>query len=227
MDGMAAARTGWSWRQAAAPAAIVVVAAGILASIVVAARGTGGGGAPPTPGPMAVPRGANFAAFNVERVEGTDLAGSGAAGPVRLAVPESAPVWVLERAGEADAAPGMPAAVIGVPNEVRNATIRAIVLGEAGTVEGRVAGPFGGHEALGEPAALPLVTGIIETVEPGRFVLATAGGRAEVWWEEEAPLYVARGRGLDVVGPGDRVAVLLNEAGELDPGRGLLVLPGE
>lgn len=226
MEQPALAQRPWTARQLILPVAAAAGVVACLVAVIIAARQTGGGGAPQEPGPMAMPAGAGYAAFTVERAEAGRLAVSGGTGASELTVPPGTRVWVLEPAGPGDIRPGMQAAVIGVPNEVRNAAIRAIVVGEGGTA-GATAGPFAGHEALGEAAALPLVTGRVERVEAGRMVLATAAGEAAVWFAEGAPLFAARERTGEAIGPGDRVGVLLDAAGQPDPAAGLLVLPGD
>lgn len=226
MEQPALAPRPWTARQLILPVAAAAAVVACLLAVIVAARQTGGGGAPPEPGPMAMPAGAGYATFTVERADRGRLTVSGGTGAGELAVPPGTRVWVLEPIGPGDLRPGMRAAVVGVPNEVRNAAVRAIVVGEGGP-EGATAGPFAGHEALGEAAALPIVTGQVERVEAGRMVLRTAAGEADVWFTEGAPLFAARERAFDTVGPGDRVGVLLDAAGQPVPAAGLLVLPGE
>lgn len=219
---------GPGWRQVLAPAAALGLGSAVLVALVVVARNTGGGSPPPEPGAMVMPVGAAYAAFTVERVEGANLAVSGSDGARLVAIPPATPVWLLEPATLGDALAGLPVAVIGVPNEVRNATLRAVVIGVGGAAPGFVAGPFAGHEVWGEANALPLVSGTVSRVEEGgRLVILTAAGEAEVWMGAGAPLLVAREGSFDEVQPGDRVAVRLGADGGLDPSRGILVWPGD
>jgi len=210
-----------------APAAAVGFVVAVLAGIIVAARNTGGEAAPPPPGPMAMPAEPAFATFTVERIAGATLAVSGPGGALELAVPPGVRVWLLRAATPGDAAPGLNVAVIGVPNEVRNATVRAIVIGAPGAAAGAVAGPFAGHEAFGGEGALPLVGGTVLEAGDGQLVLSTAAGEAVVWVVDGAPLFAAREGRIEDVRPGDRIAVLRASDGSLDPAQGLLVVPGD
>ncbi len=216
----------WPFKQLLLPAAAAAAVVICLVAVILAAREAGRGGAPPEPGPMTMPSGPGYTTFTVERAEAGRFTVSGGTGAGELAVPLDSRAWVLEPAAERAILPGMQAAVIGVPNEVRNAAVRLVVVGQ-GDGPGRTAGPFAGHEALGEAAALPLVTGRVERVEDGRMVLRTSGGEAEVWFREGAPVYVARERTAEAVRPGDRVGVLLAGGGQPNLAAGLLVFPGE
>jgi hypothetical protein len=202
-------------------AAVFVLAA--LVAVVAAARQTGSGDAPPTPGPMTLPRTAGYATLTVVRTEPGRLVVSGG-GVAELPVGAGTRAWRLEPADADAVETGAGVAIIGVPNEVRNAAIRAIVVGEAGSAG--PAGPFGGHEALGDPA-LPLITGTVTGVENGRATVRTAAGEVSVWLGPGAPVFRVRETGVEALQPGDRVGVLLDRDGRPDPGRGLLMMRGE
>ncbi|GIW15921.1 MAG: hypothetical protein KatS3mg063_1774 [Tepidiforma sp.] len=203
-------------------AAVFVVVA--LGAVVAAAQRTGNGDAPPTPGPMTLPRTVGYATLTVVRTEPGRLVVSGG-GVAELPVGAGTRAWRLEPADADAVETGAAMAIIGVPNEVRNAAIRAIVVGEAGSAG--PAGPFGGHEALGEPTALPLITGTVTGVENGRATVRTAAGEVSVWLGPGAPVFRVRETGVEALQPGDRVGVLLDRDGRPDPGRGLLVMRGE
>ncbi len=224
--------TGARWPglvRAVVPAALGLVVAGSLVGIILAAREAGSGGqAPPTPGPMVMPRTAGFAVLTVERVEGDRLVVAG--GPTTtLVVPAGTPAWRIEPVTVEEVRPGMRIAVVGVPNEVRNATIRLIVVAEAGEADGdgTLAGPFGGHETLGETMAQPLIRGVVTEVRDGQLTVETSSGTATVWTDEGAPLAAARRAHAGGVRPGDRLAVLLDAAGNPDAARGVLLMAGE
>jgi hypothetical protein len=167
---------------------------------------------------------AAYATFTVERVELGRLVVSGGS-VTELTVGRETRAWRLAPADAGAVTAGATLAVIGVPNEVRNAAIRAIVVGDPGNP--LPAGPFGGHEALGERFALPIVVGPVVRVEEGRAVIRTGAGEATVWPGEGAPVFRVREVEIDDIGPGDRVGVLLDRDGRPDPGRGLLVMRGE
>lgn len=177
---------------------------------------------------MVMPVGACYVAFTVERVDGANLAVSGWDGGRFVALAPATPVWLLEPATLGHALVGLPVAVVGVPNEVRNATLRAVVIGVEGAAPGFVAGPFAGHEVWGEANALPLVSGTVSRVEEeGRLVILTVAGEAEVWVGAGALLLVAREGRFDEVVPGDRVAVRRGADGGLDLNGGILVWRGD
>ncbi|PFG74257.1 hypothetical protein A9A59_1472 [Tepidiforma thermophila] len=211
-------------RQLVLPVGAAVFVLAALAAVVAAARQTGSGDAPPTPGAMQLPRIAAYATFTVERVEPGRLVVSG--GSVsELPVGAETRAWRLEPADADAVQTGAAIAIIGVPNEVRNAAIRAIIVGDPGSPG--PAGPFGGHEALGERFALPMVVGTVVRVEEGRAVIRTGAGEATAWPGEGAPVFRVREVEVDDIRPGDRVGVLLDRDGRPDPGRGLLVMRGE
>lgn len=229
MQGAAGALRRSGVLRAVVPTVLGLLAVGSLVGIIIAAREAGGSNAvPPTPGPMEAPRSAGFVLLMVERVEGDRLAVAG--GPAsEMTVPGGIRAWRMERATPAQIQPGMRMAVVGVPNEVRNATIRLIVVADATEADeaGRVAGPFQGHETLGEPTALPLVNGVVRETAGDRVAIETASGPATVWLAEGAPVAVVRRVDAASVRPGDRLAVLLDRDGSPDLGRGILLMAGD
>jgi hypothetical protein len=220
-----------SLRQFVLPATLALVVVASLVGVVAVARQAGEGGAPAPAGPMAMPQGPGHAAFTVKRAEGDRIAVSGGTGAEELRIPAGAPAWRLEPATPAVFEAGRPVVVVGVPNEVRNLTIRAIVVGGepavGGTVAEGVAGPFSGHEVFGEPTALPVISGVVARVEGDRVVLTTAAGEVTVWVTGDAPLLLARRADPAEVTPGDRVAVLLDASAAPDLARGMLLQGGE
>lgn len=226
--------TGASTRRGAASGLRAVVAAGValtaaaalLLAVVLGARVSGGDDAPPEPRPFVGPAGEAYAAFDVERVDGTTLRLSGSSGALELEIPERTPAWLLREAEPTAVEAGMAIAVLAVPNEVRNFAVRAVVAGAAGDSE-RPAGPFWGHEVAGEAGVLPVITGTVERTEADRLEVRTVAGPTTIWLTPDAPLLLAARAAPGDVGAGDRVAFVTDAEGKPRPDLGMLIARGE
>lgn len=194
--------------------------AGILAVLVLANR-TGGSDAPPQPPAFATPAPSRIiTAFDVREVAGDVLtlasAGSTADRPATVTVRSDAAIEILTPARAADIEPGDWLTVIGVPNEVRNYSITAMVVippphGPAIDQFRTTAGGFIGHEAIRDAEQVPILGGEVIAVD---LAAATAGpGDDEGTADGEAPAVVSDT--VTLTGPDGPIVVTLTPAAPL------------
>lgn len=197
----------------------VLVALGVGVGLL--ARSVGGDDTPPAVPPFSgIPT--PVPAFDVSSVEGATVSTANA-GPLRL--DPGARVETLRPAAASSFAPGDGLVVIGVPNEVKNLAIRAIV-----DVPGAVAGPdglprspagFTGSEASRSPNERAVAGGTISDVQGNTITVDGPQGTLRIELDEGAVLMrLAAGTPADIV-QGVRVAI----AGEPGAVRGVLVSP--
>ncbi|MGE0542695.1 MAG: hypothetical protein AB7R89_21220 [Dehalococcoidia bacterium] len=149
-------------------------------------------------------------------------------GTANVSLKPDAVVEFLTVASAGDIRVGDWLAVIGVPNEVRNFSIRSVVLldsADAPDEEGvvRSSGGFAGHEAARDQAERPLLGGRITGVDGSRVTLDGPAGPITLDLTDRAPLFrLARGEASGVQ-EGDRIAI--PTGGVADAGA-VLVLSG-
>jgi|GEM_PF-1047700 len=218
------------------PVALFAVVLAALAGVVVFARQSSESDAPPQPPAFVAPELHTYTAFDVESNDGGTLkvsSGSGqTASSSELDLPPGTRVWIMEPATAANLAPPMLVNVIGIPNEVRNYTIRMMVAAEPeGTpnfeepfialVDG-----FYGYEASRDGRERLVLSVLLESFDGRNGVTKTANGPGTLYVDEGAPLRVLRPARPEDIEPGDRVAVRHGASGQPDTGLGVLVLRG-
>ena len=126
--------------------------------------------------------------------------------------------------------PGDWLAVIGIPNEVRNFSIRSLVIlpspaqpDQEGVV--RSAGGFAGHEASRDQNERPVMGGVVTAVEGRRVTLQGPAGPMTVELSPNAPLRRLTEIRPDEIREGDRIAFSAG-SGRVTDARSVLVLPG-
>lgn len=211
----------------------VMVVAG-LATVLVLANQAAEPDVPPAAPAFSPPPPLPYAAYDVERNEGGVLRLSGGpGGAFDVAMGGGTEVWLLEPVALADLEAPMVVNVIAIPNEVRNFAIKSVVFGPAGdggTVNDQefipVAAGFAGHEASGDAAEKPVLSGVVRGIEGNVLnVLQNGGGFATIEIDEGSPLLMVTQGDVADIRPGYRVAFHLDANGNPDPGQGVLVRP--
>ncbi len=210
---------------------------GVLVAVVVAAQRASELDAPPEPPAFAVPAPSSpVVVFDVEAGESGRLRVSGGENASRqsgvdLVLDLSAAVDLAEPVAATDLKIGDWLTVIGIANEVKNFSIRAIVVlpgAGARDTDGFVRSPGGflGGEASRDARERPILGGVIERVEDNSVVLRTNTGPVTVTLTASAPLRRLRVATAEEIHAGDRIALRATRDGQPDPGRGVLVLAG-
>jgi hypothetical protein len=220
-----AARRVPSWL---APVALALAVLAALIAVLLLARRSAAPDVPPEPPAFQTPATARpVLVLDVLQSGGGRLALSD--GSRDVALNPAARVEVLQPETAAGVRPGEWLAVIGVANEVRNFSIRSLVLIEgAGVVDNegvmRSTAGFAGHEAARDQTEQPLLGGVVERVEGQRLVLRGPTGPVTVELSPSAPLRrLVSGRPEDIR-EGDRIA---HAAGTTPADTtAVLVLPG-
>ena len=211
-----------------APALLLAAIALAFAAVILLARRAAAPDVPPEPPALRPPAPARPAtALDVQQAASGRLTLSDGTRDTPLA--PGARVEVLRPATTADVRPGDWLEVIGIPNEVRNFSIRSMVL-LAGPgqpdAEGVVRSPggFAGHEAARDQTERPLLGGVVESVEGARAVLRGPSGPITVTFTPQAPLRRLVEARAEDVHEGDRIAFVGTE--RVGEARAVLVLPG-
>ena len=205
-------------------AAIVTAFAGVI----LLARRAAEPDVPPEPAAFQPPAPARpVTALDVQQASGGRVSLSDGSRDVAFA--PDARIEVLHPATAAEIRTGDWLAVIGIPNEVRNFSIRSLVLiAEPGTPDAdaivRSPGGFAGSEASRDPAERPLLGGFVEAVDGPRVTLRGPTGPIAVTLTPNAPLRRLSQGGTGDVREGDRIAFIGADA--LGDARSVLVLPG-
>jgi hypothetical protein len=210
------------------PVLLLTAIAAAFAAVLVLARRAAEPDVPPEPSAFQPPTPARpVTAVDVQQATGGRFALSDGTRDASFA--GGARIEVLRPATAADIRPGDWLTVVGIPNEVRNFSIRSLVLigdPSAADAEGvvRSAGGFAGHEASRDQSERPLLGGVVESVDGAQVVLRGPSGPVTVTFTPAAPLRrLDQGR-ADEVREGDRIAFI--EADTLGDARAVLVLPG-
>lgn len=217
------------------PVALVVVFVAALAGVLVLARQAAESDAPPEPDAFGGAPPTGWLTFDVERAEAGQLrlvAGGGKQSEaIDLAIGAETPVWLLEPASLADLRAPLVVNVIGIPNEVRNFTIRLLAFGPAPGSEALtgefvpLAGGFAGHETSQDARERPVVSGIVERFDGATAFVRTVSGQVTIEIEPGAPVRLLRKGNAGAISAGDRVAFRRGSDGGPDLGGGVLVLP--
>jgi hypothetical protein len=220
-----------------APLALAAVLAAGIAAVILLAQRAGQSNAPPEADPFVFSGPARPATpLDVQLVEGEKftLSRSQAQGQQRqnieLQLPAATPVELLEPAVPGDIAPGDWITVIGIRNIVKSFSIHLIVVlpGTLALEDGIVRTNLGyfGHEAARDPNDRPILSGKVIRMDGATAVLDTPGGETTLEFLADAPLRKLRTGTAADIGEGDRVAVVTDAAGALQPATGLLDLVG-
>jgi hypothetical protein len=208
---------------------LVLIAGIIVAALVVIglARRAGAPDVPPEPEEFQPPTAVRpTTALDVQQAADGRLTLSD--GSANVTLRPDAKVEVLTPAGATDIRTGDWLAVIGIPNEVRNFSIRSLVLIDSATppdLEGivRSQGGFAGHEAARDQAERPLLGGRVTAVDGPRVTLEGPTGAMTVDLTDRAPLFRLTQGSADAIREGDRIAI---PAGSVADAGAVLVLPG-
>ena len=218
------------------PVAIFVVVLAALIAVVVFARESSKSDAPPQPPAFVAPQLVTYTAFDVEANDGGKLkVSSGAAQTATssdLELPAGTRVWIMEPAIAADLEPPLKVNVIGIPNEVRNYTIRLMVAAEPGGAVTfdqpfiELFDGFYGHEASRDARERVVLSVLLESFDGRDGVTQTANGPGTLYIDNGAPLRLVVSAGPGDIEPGDRLALHHGANGTPDPALGVLVLRG-
>jgi len=210
---------------------------GVLVAVVVLARRASEPDAPPEPAAFAAPAPPSpVVVFDVEAVDGGRLRVSGGNNAARqsgvdLVLAPSAAVDLLEPVLAAELKQGDWLTVVGIANEVKNFSIRALVVLPGPVASGgdgiaRSPGGFAGGEASRDARERPVLGGVIERVEGNVVTLKTSTGAVTVTLTASAPLRRLRAATTQEIHAGDRLALWATRDGQPDTSRSLLVLVG-
>lgn len=218
------------------PVALFAVVLAALVAVIVFARESSKSDAPPQPPAFVAPELTTYTAYDVEANDGGKLkVSSGAAQTASsgdLELPAGTRVWVMEPATAADLQPPLKVNVIGIPNEVRNYTIRVMV---AAKPEGAVSfdepfielfDGFYGHETSRDARERVVLSVLLESFDGRDGITQTANGPGTLYIDEGAPLRVVSAAEPSGIEPGDRLALRHGADGQPDPALGVLVLRG-
>jgi hypothetical protein len=218
------------------PAVLFAVVMAALVGVILFARESSKSDAPPRPPAFVPPQLQTYTAFDVEGNDNGNLrVSSGSAQTATssdLALPAGTRVWVMEPASAKDLQPPLKVNVIGIPNEVRNYTIKMLVAAEpAGDVS--FAEPFielfdgfYGHETSRDTRERVVLSVVLESFDGRQGVTKTANGPGTLYIDDGAPLRVVRAGAPADIEPGDRIALRHGANGQPDASLGVLVLRG-
>jgi len=208
--------------------ALLVAIVAAFAAVILLARRAAEPDVPPEPVAFRPPAPAHpVIALDVQQASGGRVSLSDGSRDVTVA--QDARIEVQRPATAAEIRPGDWLAAIGVPNEVRNFSIRSLVLiaePAAPDADGVVRSPggFAGHETSRDPSERPLLGGVVEAVDGPRVTLRGPTGPIAVTLTPNAPLRRLSQGGTGDVHEGDRIAFIGADA--LGDARSVLVLPG-
>ena len=192
-----------------APALAAGLLLAMLAAILLFARRSAATDVPPAPPPFAAPPATALPVLDVQQAGEGRLTLSD--GSRDMALAPGVAVERLRPASAGEMRPGEWLAIIGVPNEVRNLSIRSLVLiagALAPDADGVARSPagFAGHETARDPRERPMLGGTIERIEGNRLTLRTATGTVSVDLTPAAPLRRLEPASSEIIREGDRLA---------------------
>ncbi|MBI2765116.1 MAG: hypothetical protein HYX53_04300 [Chloroflexi bacterium] len=191
-----------------------------LASVILISQRIGANDQPPAAPPLNFPAtGPNVTRYTVKQVAGATISisedvatGKPPPAPRDLLLGPGTAIDVLRPIKAAEIQPGQWVQVIGIPNEVRNFSIHAIVLFPAGAAPdaervARSPNGFAGHEASNDAADRPIIGGTVTSIAGTTLEFAGPGGPVTIQLTDVSPLYrLGTGQVGDIL-EGDRVAV--------------------
>ena len=202
-----------------------------IAAIILLAQRAASTDAPAEPAGFTPPTSPQPMVADVQGAEGGKLSLRIGDATIEIEAPAQAPVEVLEPITPAEIAVGAWIQVIGVPNEVKNFSIRLLVVfptptapGEGGVV--RSALGFGGYEAERDAHEGPVLGGTVESVAGQQIRLRAAIGPVDLSVSPGVPLRRLRPGTVEEIRAGDRIAVRGSQGGKPDLATGTLVLAG-
>lgn len=202
-----------------------IVVAGI--AVILLARRAGAPDVPPEPPAFQPPAPARpVTALDVQQAGDGRLTLSDGSRDVKLKPDARVETLLPTTAG--DVRTGDWLVVVGIPNEVRNFSIRSIVLidnPESPDAEGvvRSQGGFAGHEASRDQSERPLLGGRVTAVSGTEVTIEGPAGPIAVDLTERAPLYRLSQGNATAIREGDRIA---HGTGGLADADAVLVLAG-
>lgn len=227
-----------------APVALLLLLAAIIVSVVLVARELGKADVPPQPDRFVAPTVSHpTVAFNVQSRNGATLRpGEGD----DVVVPAGTPVEILEAAPPSVILAGQWLTVIGIPNGVKNFSIRMILVQDRqGTADAdgllRTIAGFAGDEANADKTEAVILGGRVTSAAPAEFdaireaaparvpgiraTIETAVGSVTIEVMNDGPtVRILRQGGPDDINESDRVAFHAAADGKPDVGKGALVL---
>jgi len=209
------------------PATIFLLVLAALGAVILFAREAGKSEAPPKPPEFSAPASLPYTAYDVESSTNGRLkvtTGTGReANSIELDLSSGARIWRMAPATAADIAPPLLVNVVGIPNEVRNYTIRMVVFAAP---EGAVsfedpflalADGFVGHETSRDPRERVVSSALLESFDGRNGVTKTSTGAGTLYVDEGAPIRLLKSAQPGDIEPGDRIALRHNAAGQPDP----------
>jgi hypothetical protein len=218
------------------PVALFAVVLAALVGVILFARESSKSDAPPQPPAFVAPELVTYTAFDVETNDGGKLkVSSGSAQTASssdLELPAGTRVWIMEPATAAELSPPLKVNVIGIPNEVRNYTIRMMVAAEP---QGAISfeepflelfDGFYGHETSRDQRERVVLSVLLESFDGRDGVTRTANGPGTLYVDDGAPLRLLRQGAPGDLQPGDRIALRHGANGQPDASLGVLALRG-
>ncbi len=205
----------------ALPALILLVFIGAGVGLVVLSQSVGGSDAPPAAPPFVTPAASNVSALDVKQRDGDVLTlirqKAEATDERKLTLTPGIRIERLTPINTADIQAGQWLAAVGIPNQVKNFAVRALVVIPGGGTPAsdgfvRSAGGFVGHESSQSQDDRPILGGIVERVEGSTIFLTTIAGPVQVRAEAGTPIFRLEPGTADDVGEGARLAGIFAEA---------------
>jgi hypothetical protein len=216
---------------------VALAGVGLLVAAVVAviilSQTLGGSDEPPAAPAFVPPAVSTISALDVKQRAGDRIVVSLDKGPSDpnggsrdLALTSGTRVEVLRAIDASGIRAGDQVTVVGIPNEVKNFSIRSIVVQSAAAgASGQAAlspGGFAGHEVSRLRTERPLAAGTVESVDGNTVVMKGAAGRMVLALDNAKLFRIEQGSEADIQ-EGDRVAGAFDGQGPL---LAILVLPG-
>jgi hypothetical protein len=219
------------WRSLALPALCILILGAALGLALLLASLVSDDGIPPKAPAFVTPEPSTMTVVDVKQRRGNDLVVIRQVGTDSveepLALTAETRIERLRPAVVADVEVGDWLTIVGVPNEVRNFAIHAVIVFKTETtaVDGLPRSPLGffGHETARNPNDRPLVGGPISAIsaEDSSVTVDFPSGPAEVLLLPEGRLFVLEAGGEEDIGDGTRIAT----DPAAGPGLALLVRP--
>lgn len=210
-------------RPFALPAGILAVFIGTGIGLVILSQSVGGSDAPPPAPPFVTPVSSSVSALDVKQRDGDVVTlirqKAEAADERKLTITTGLRIERMTPITTADVRVGEWLTAVGIPNQVKNFAVRALVLLPGGGTPAsdgfvRSAGGFVGHESSQSQDDRPILGGTVERIEGSTIVLTTVAGTVNVRAEAGTPIFRLEPGSANDVGEGARLA---GTFGESDP----------